>query len=234
MTRRTNARIAGFTYLFYIATAFPAMVLFDRAAAGEGMAARLSGIARHAADVRLVVLLLVLDCAVALVLAMALYGITRDEDHALAVLALSCRVGEGVLGAIPALATLGLLWLGTAVTGSTPPDAAAAHVLGGFLLKVRIWGTTISASFFAVGSTLFSYLLLRGRMVPAPLAWLGVVASVPLVFVLPAQLIGFLGGPIDFFIWLPMLVFEVVLGFWLLFKGVAGPTQHPTSEKRPV
>jgi hypothetical protein len=176
----------------------------------------------------------VLDCAVALVLAMALYGITREEDHELALLALSCRVGEGVLAAIPALATLGLLWLGTAVTGSIPPDAAAAQVLGGFLLRVRIWGTTIGASFFAVGSTLFSYLLLRGRMVPAPLAWLGVVASVPLVFVLPAQLIGLLGGPIDFFIWLPMLVFEVVLGFWLLFKGVAGPTLHPTSEKRPI
>ena len=72
MTRRTNARIAGFTYLFYIATAFPAMVLFGRAAAGEGMAAKLAAIGRHAGDVRLVVLLLVLDCAVALVLAMAL------------------------------------------------------------------------------------------------------------------------------------------------------------------
>jgi hypothetical protein len=233
MTRRTNARIAGFTYLFYIATAFPAMVLFGRAAAGDGMAAKLAAIGRHASDVRLVVLLLVLDCAVALVLAMALYGITRDEDHDLAVLALACRVGEGVLAAIPALATLGLLWLGTAA-GPTAPDAAAAHVLGGFLLRVRIWGTTISASFFAVGSTLFSYLLLRGRLVPAPLAWLGVVASVPLVFVLPAQLVGFLAGPADFFLWLPMLVFEVVLGFSLLFKGVAGPTHHPTFEKRPI
>lgn len=44
MTRRTNARIAGFTYLFYIAVAFPSMVLFNRATAGEGIAAKLAGL----------------------------------------------------------------------------------------------------------------------------------------------------------------------------------------------
>ena len=31
MTRRMNARVAGITYLSYIAVAFPGMVLFDRA-----------------------------------------------------------------------------------------------------------------------------------------------------------------------------------------------------------
>src|SRR5438093_1551619 len=52
MTRRTNARIAGFTYLFYIAVAFPEMVLFDRATSGEGIAAKLGNIGQHATDVR--------------------------------------------------------------------------------------------------------------------------------------------------------------------------------------
>jgi hypothetical protein len=222
MTRRTSAWIAGFTYLFYIATAFPAMVLFGRAATGEGMAAKLAAIGRNASDVRISVLLVLLDCVVALVLAVALYGITRDEDHDLAMLAMCCRVGEGILGAIPVLATLGLLWLATSGAGAAgAPDAAAAHALGAFLLKVQVWGTTISATFFAVGSTLFSYLLLRGRAVPVPLAGLGVVASILTGVTLPAQLIGFLGGAVDWFISIPMLVFEVALGLWLLIKGVA-------------
>ncbi len=229
MTRRTNARIAGFTYLLYIATAFPAMVLFERAARADGIAARVAAIAAHASDARLVVLLLVLDCVVALVLAVGLYGITRDQDHDLALLAFSCRVGEGVVAAIPALATLGLLWLATAEAGKAAPDAPSAQALAGFLLKVRVWGTNISATFFAVGSTLFSWLLLRARAVPVPLAWLGVVASVPLVLVFPAQLIGFLDGQIGLFIAIPMLVFEVVLGLWLLFKGVA---PHPGTSLR--
>ena len=224
MTRTTNARLAGFTYLFYIAVAFPSMVLFNRATSAEGIVAKLAGIAEHASDVRIAILLSVLTCFAAPVLAVALYAITRDEDHELALLALTCRVGEGVLSAVYVIETLGLLWLGTA-GGAAAPDAAAAHALGEFLLKAQSWTVTISATFFSVGSALFSYLLLRGRMVPVPLAWLGVVASVLLVVGLPAQLVGFLTGSVSVFMWLPMLVFEVTLALWLLIKGVAA---HPT------
>ncbi len=209
MTRRTNARVAGFTYLFYIVAGVAGMVLFDGATGAEGIAGKLARIGEHALDVRITVLLLLLTCVAALVLAAALYAITRDEDPDLAVLALTCRVGEGVLSAITTLATLGLLWLGTAEVVAR--DAAPGYALGAFLFKVRGWTTTIGAAFFSVGSTLFSYLLLRGRMVPVALAWLGVVASVLLVLGLPVQLVGFLGGPVGWLIWLPMLVFEVVL-----------------------
>jgi hypothetical protein len=65
-------------------------------------------------------------------------------------------------------------------------------------------------------------------MIPIPLAWLGVVASVLLVICLPLQLAGFLGGPITSFMWLPMLAFEVPLAFWLLIKGVAVTEQTKT------
>ena len=83
--------------------------------------------------------------------------------------------------------------------------------------------TMIGATFFAVGSMIFSYLLLRGRIVPVSLAWLGVLASALLVVGLPLQLAGFLRGPMTGYIWLPMLAFEVPLGLRLLIKGVATP-----------
>ena len=89
-----------------------------------------------------------------------------------------------------------------------------------------------AAFFFAVGSTLFSWLLLRGRLIPVALAWLGVIASALLVVILPLQLAGLFGGPtswsasVTWLIWLPMLVFELVLALWLLIKGVAMPTPN--------
>jgi hypothetical protein len=162
--------------------------------------------------VRIVVVLSLVTCFAAPVLAIGLYGITRDEDRDLAVLALSCRVGEGVLGAIPIAAILGVLWLGTSGTGAGAPDPAAAQVLGAFLLKVRDWVTIIGATFFAVGSTLFSWLLLRGRTVPVPLARLGVLASVMLVVLFPLQLAGLIEGAMGWLVSIPMLVFEVTLG----------------------
>jgi hypothetical protein len=193
------------------------MVLFDRATSGKGIAAKLASIAQHASDVRVAVVLSLLGCFSALVLAVTLYGITRDEDHELAMLALNCRVGEGVLGAASLPKMLGVLSLATAAPGAGAQDVAAANALGAFLLMP---GSMIGATFFAVGSTLFSYLLLRARTIPVPLAWLGVLASVLLVMALPLQLAGFLKGPMTWYVWMPMLAFEVPLGLWLLIKGV--------------
>ena len=39
MTRNTNARLAGFFFLFYIATALAEMMVFAQASRGEGIAA---------------------------------------------------------------------------------------------------------------------------------------------------------------------------------------------------
>lgn len=216
MTRATNARIAGFTFLAYIAAGIASMVLFRRAAGGEGVAAKLAGIAAHAADMGILVGLALVQCFSALLLGVTLYAITRDEDGDLAMLGLVCRVVEGVIAALSIPAMLTLFWLATA-SGADAPNAAAVHALAAYLLRDDV---ALTATFFAVGSTAFAYLLLRGRMIPVPLAWLGVVASAVLVVGLPLQLAGWLHGPITSLIWLPMLAFEVPLGLWLLTRGV--------------
>ena len=217
MTRATNARIAGFTFLAYIAAGITSMVLFRRAASGEGVAAKLAGIAVHTTDVGILVILGLVQCFSALVLGVTLYAITREQDGDLAMLGLVCRVGEGVIAALSVPAMLTLVWLATA-TGADAPDTGAAHALAAYLLRDDL---ALTATFFAVGSTAFAYLLLRGRMIPVPLAWLGVFASALLVIGLPLRLAGWLHGPITSLMWLPMLAFEVPLGLWLLTRGVA-------------
>ena len=81
-----------------------------------------------------------------------------------------------------------------------------------------------TATFFAVGSAVFSYLLLRGRTIPVPLAWLGVGASALLVVALPLQVARFLTGGWLALLWLPMLAFEVPLAGWLIVRGGAVAT----------
>jgi hypothetical protein len=163
------ARVAGFTFLFYIVAGITSMALPNQAQVAD-------------------VLSLLLNFS-ALVLGVTLYMITREQGPGLALMALSCRLIEAVHGE--------------------------------------------SAIFFAVGSTLFCWLLLRGRMIPIALAWLGVVASVLLVVILPLQLAGLFGGSmswsasVTWLVWLPMLVFEVTLALWLIIKGVAMPVSRP-------
>jgi hypothetical protein len=169
MTRTTNARIAGVTFLFYIAAGLASLVL-----AGNAPATAVLGL---------------MTSFSALVLGVTLYAITREQDPDLAMLGLTCRVIEAVPG----------------------------H----------------GEIFFAVGSAIFSWLLLRGRMIPVGLAWLGVIASVLLVMLLPLQIAGLFGGPrawsspITWAVWLPLLVFELAFAVWLITKGVARPAPKP-------
>jgi hypothetical protein len=220
MTRTTNARIAGFTFLIYIAAGITSMVLTGRATTGQGTAAQLATIAQHSTDVRLTILLTLVMNLSAIVLGVTLYAITRDQDRDLAMLGLTCRVAEGIAG-MDVSGTLGLLWL---AAGTDPPAVSGgeASVLGAYFLKM---GQTMgaSATFFALGSTFFSWLLLRGRMIPVPLGWLGVIASVLLVVCCPLVLAGLLRGPVTTYMWLPMLLFEVALALWLIIKGVSAP-----------
>ena len=134
MTRTTNARIAGFTYLFYAAIGICGELLMHQARGVDGGAAELVRIGQHATNVRLFILIVVLECFSALVLGVTLYGITRDEDHELAVLVLVCRVAEGVLGMLNIPNYLGLLWLVKPGGGTGAPDITTTNALRTFLL----------------------------------------------------------------------------------------------------
>lgn len=223
MTRRTNARLAGITLLLYIMAGIAHMMLFSQATGGaEGTPATLASISRHASLVSVSIILTLFEAACALMLGVTLHALTRDVDPDLAMLALCFRVGEGVITAFSSVRLLALLSVASVAAGVAGPDAVAANALGGLLLRVGGMGT-ISSILFAAGSMLFCYLFLRGRSIPVPLAWLGLLASVTWVIGFPLQLMGLLGGPVTYIMWIPMALFEVAFAFWLILKGVATP-----------
>src|SRR6516165_2479030 len=120
MTRTTAARVAGFTFLFYIAVGVSSM-----AGAFHGPVAELARYAQNAS---------------AVVLALALFLVTRVEQSVLAALGMIFRLAEGTFG--------------------------RALVLTGITLSK---GLLVDATLFAIGSTFFCWLLLRGRMLPRAL-----------------------------------------------------------------
>jgi hypothetical protein len=173
----------------------------------------------------LAIFLDLISCYCALVLAVTLYAITRDVDADIAKFILVFRLAEGIVGAVSLPRGLGKLWLATG-SGADAPDPASAASIAAILFKLPSWSYIIAASFFAVGSLAFSYLLLRGRMVPVWIAWVGVAASLITVVSCPLEMIGLLKGLLTQVIWLPMLVFELAVAVWLIVKGVAPPRQR--------
>ena len=197
-----NARIAGFAFLLYI----------------------IVGVLR-APTVGVEAIFTLFTCFCALVLAVMLYTLTLDQDRDIAMLALTCRLAEGVAGAIFIPLRLGLQSLTTTANNATNPETL--QVIESFLASASRWNPVVAATFFAVGSTLFCWLLLRGRMIPTGLAWLGLAASILLVVALPLRLAGVLEGTLSVLIWLPMAAFEIPLGLWMIVKGIKLPDIAP-------
>ena len=78
--------------------------------------------------------------------------------------------------------------------------------------------------FFRLGSTVFAYLGLKSRYIPRGLAALGVFSSL-LVVVVTLAIMVFPGwaavvSPAYF---VPSLIFEITLGFWLVVRGIKPP-----------
>ncbi len=142
------------------------------------------------------VILSLVTVVCALVLAVTFYALTRHVDGEIALLAFACRVVEGVCNA------------GTTVAK-----------LGG-LLQATGWIGTVSGTIFAVGSTLFAYLFLRGRTIPVPLALLGTVGSLIVIPIFVLRAFGFVSGAAVWLTSMPLIAFELILAFWLLIRGV--------------
>jgi Domain of unknown function (DUF4386) len=214
MTRIANSRMAGGAFLAYIAAGISLMALFGRATAGPNVAAKLVSMAQHETAMRVSVLLIIVCGLCAFVLGVTLYALTRDEDPDLAMLGLVCRVAEGISGIFVAR-TLTLVWLAKGAAGTL--EEAATQNMATLLLQEN--SASVGATLFAIGSTIFVWLLLRGRMVPRVIAVLGVLGSALLVIALPGELAGFYRN--GWWVWLPCLFFELSLAAWLLTKGAA-------------
>jgi hypothetical protein len=221
MTRATNSRVAGFTFLAYIVVGIISMMLHGKAVKGDDIVAQLTSINLHRSYLQAALVLDLLCAFAAIVLGVTLYALTREQDPHLAMLGLVCRGAEGIVAGVSVQASVGLLWVAKAVA-SNDSNTEATNAIGSYLLGVH-WSPLVAATFFAVGSTAFSWLFLRGRMIPVWMAWSGVISSALLVVALPLQLGGFLPGSVVQFLWIPMAAFEIPLAVWLLVKGAAPP-----------
>jgi hypothetical protein len=215
MTERNDARLAGLAYLSYIVFTMTSVTLYGSALEGNEVAEQLAHFVGAIGQVRLSVLLDLLQVICALVLAVILYRLTKPVAETPAMLAMLFRVGEGLLGTSAINSTLELMKLTAGMQG---------HATEGTLAGGRYVITKPDSQFaefcFVVGGLLFAWLLLRGHRIPKPLAWIGVITiGVQVVFV-PLQTASFITASIVDNKWLFIMLFEIPLGFWLVFKGV--------------
>lgn len=220
MTQRTEAKLAGYTYLSYIVFAMSAVVLSSRTTVGADTSQMLTTLHSTMWIARVTVLLDLLQIACAIVLAVTLYRLSQKVDATLALIAMSFRFGEGLLGFVPLLGKLELMKLATGPNGgciASPGCLAVASEI--FSRPDDLFGQFC----FVVGGFLFAYLLLAGRLIPRWMAWTGVITIGLQLICVPLYVATILPGKVVNWLWFPILLYEVPLGLWLIRRGVREP-----------
>ena len=148
------------------------------------------------------------------VLALGLYYAVKPAQAMLALIALTCRLTEAVLGVVSCVA--GFPAAHSRLAGSSA---------GAVLLQLASWGdaTNFAAFIFAVGSTIFFSLFLKSRSIPRLLAGWGLFASLLAMSACLAHLVRPSVSSMNLYAWVPMLLTETSTGLWLLIKSVKVP-----------
>jgi len=78
-------------------------------------------------------------------------------------------------------------------------------------------GGTLHMLAFCLGAILFYFLLDKARMVPRWMSLWGLITTFPMLVGTVAQMFGY---TIPFVIYVPYVPFELVIGLWILVKGI--------------
>jgi len=216
------ARIAGFLYTFIIIIGVLNGIFIDSTLIVSGNdAATANNIITNDLLFRTGIISILVLYACVIVLSWALYVILKEVNKNLALLAMLLRSGEAILGAATVLISFIVLLLLNSKGYSAAFEREQLQALVGVFLNVRIAGLDIVLLFVGLGGTVFCYLFFKSRYVPRILAAWGIFTYLSMLILssisilLPTHsemletVLYSLGG-----------LFELIFGFWLLFKGV--------------
>lgn len=173
--------------------------------------------------------------------AIGLFPILRRYGERIALGHLCFRYLECVFIAIGIVSVLSLLNLSREYVAAPAPDAAAYHTVGSLLHAVYSWTFALGPLvMLGVNTSMYSSLLYKSKLVPRPLAVLGIIGA---VLVLVAGLLVLFGVVVQLSLLVsllaaPIAIYEMVLAGWLIVKGfsstaVAAEPLKPVTNELP-
>jgi len=217
------AKIAGWSYLASFAVVvFANYVLLGPLIIPRNAVDTARNILAHQTQFRIALTLFLTYSVGAVVLAGALYVILKPINHYLALLGALFRVVFAMSWLLSAIHLLGALrWL-----GNTPYlqvfEADRLQVLARTTIASTFDDYYVGLPFFGLAATICAWLWLQSGYIPRGLSIFGVIASAWCVLCAFVYLIfpNFNKIVNDYIFDSPMVLFELVVSFWLLLKGL--------------
>jgi len=210
------SRLLGFAFLFQFITSFSSGVFLKSAwFVPEDMGATMLKIAANPILIRANIFLDMLTALGVIFLGVMLFLTLRKQNEIIALTALGFYILEVVLLAVSRMDAFALLRFSQAYAAGQSADLL---FLGQAAYEaMEFAGGTLHMLAFCMGAILFYSLLNKSRIVPRWMALWGLITTFPMLIGTVTQIFGY---AIPFVFYVPYVPFELVIGLWILFKGI--------------
>ncbi len=214
----STPRLLGAAFLIVIVTSALSGVLLMSAVGSGSISDMLVNISNNLTPIRISILVGLLNSTGVVILATLLYIVLNKQNKTIALVALGLWLAEAIFFAIMQIGTLALIPLSLSFVQAGAPVHSFYQTLGDFLYNgVYTQGLTIHMWFYCVGGLLWYYLFYRSHYIPRIIPLFGLFAvSLALVGIV-FQVFGY---TVPILVTLPILPFELIIGVWLLLKGI--------------
>ena len=223
-SQRKAARVAGFMFLFsLIVPLLNWTFVLSKLVVAENVIATAKNIMANEFQFRIGITIELIMSVGLIVLGLALYIVLKPVNKNLALLALLWKLVEATIAAgivLVSFIALQVLNGDAFVTVFTPEQL---QVPVGLILNAHFATYSIPMVFLGLDMMVFSYLFFKSKYIPRILAGFGIL-SFALIFIHALMFIlepKYATMPINQLIfWAPSGICEIIVGFWLLLKGI--------------
>ncbi len=221
MPQRKAARVAGFAFLFSMAIVIIANYGINfRLIVPDNAAETARNIMAHETLFRINIVCNLIYIVTIIVMLTALYVVLEPVNRNLALIAVFCRLVYALMWGFTALNTLGVLQLLGHASYLPVFKTDQLQTLARLHITASWDAYYFGLPFWGLASAVCSYLWFKSRYIPRTLAAFGVISS---VWCITCAIVFIIFPHFDqavnlYYFDTPMLIFEMVLGFMLLFK----------------
>src|SRR5438132_4210421 len=230
-SQRTAAKVAGISGLLTVAiVVFANYALYNPLIVTGNAAETARNIVAHETQLRITATCFLTYSASVVVLLTALYVILKPVNRSLALVGAFFRLVFALLWLLTTLNLLSALRLLGSASYLQVFEADRLQALARLHLGANFDAYYVGLPFFGLAATVCAYLWLKSNYIPKGLAVFGVISSAWCVVCAFVFLIfpHFNKIVTDYLFDSPMAIFELILSFWLLFKGLKPVEPNPT------
>jgi hypothetical protein len=158
-----------------------------------------------------------IEAAAIVLLSVLLYAVLKKQNIIIARWAFGLWILEAVFLAVRQINAFSLLFTSQNFVIAGAPSGSYFQTLGSLFYRLMQFSYDVQMVFYCIGGFLFYYLFLKSKYVPTWLSIFGIIVA-SLGFI--GELLVIFGNVVPLYIFLPILPFELIIGVWLIVKGI--------------